>query len=221
MAKLKKDIGYTTTIGLRKKLEELIEYKKDKKISKTKQAAEMDINYQTLCNYTNENKRTQCSVENLYKIAKYYNVSADYLIGLSEEKSNKLKNQTIYRKTGLTTESVKGIRVLYDYQEKFSNHPLLRYLNNFISSKRLVSLFQDISEAIDAKRNYDNYKNDSEKRAHDEQTMNVEEIDKDLYDEFKQKKYYINLTINSIIDEIIDNYTIPQKRKEPKEQKEQ
>lgn len=69
---------------LKNRLESLIEQKKDLdyKLSETKQAELMDIPYQTFHKYVKGT--AECSISNLAKIANYYNVSTDYLLGRTE-----------------------------------------------------------------------------------------------------------------------------------------
>ena len=68
----------------RLRLKELLERKK---ISKGKQAEEMGIKLQTLNNYITDKKEVVCSILNLVKISSYYRVSADYLLGFTNNKS--------------------------------------------------------------------------------------------------------------------------------------
>lgn len=85
-------------------------------------AAELDINPQTIKNYEkagSTNAQNSCNsrtnaiagmkIETLYKAAKLLNVSADYLLGLSDVKSPNTDIQTAVEITGLTERSIQCI----------------------------------------------------------------------------------------------------------------
>lgn len=73
-------------------------------------------------------------VEMLYKIASYYQVSADYLIGLSDVKTPDIDTQTIAAKTGL---SEKVIERLYYFNSHRTNY--LKPLNILLQSVNFES----------------------------------------------------------------------------------
>ena len=69
---------------LAKKLETLIDKKKDEdyKNSVPQQADDMGIPYPTFAKYLSGT--SECPAKNLVKIAQYYNVTTDYLLGVSD-----------------------------------------------------------------------------------------------------------------------------------------
>lgn len=82
-------------------------------------AAELDINPQTIKNYEkagSTNAQNSCNsrtnaiagmkIETLYKAAKLLNISADYLLGLSDVKSSNLDIKNAVELTGLSESSV-------------------------------------------------------------------------------------------------------------------
>lgn len=82
-------------------------------------AAELDINPQTIKNYEkagSTNAQNSCNsrtnaiagmkIETLYKAAKLLNVSADYLLGLSDVKSSNLDIKNAVELTGLSESSI-------------------------------------------------------------------------------------------------------------------
>ena len=101
-----------TTKLFAERLEELTEFTRDKDYTKSDktQANEMDIKYQTFRKYLNDN--AECSIDNLKKIAKYYNVSADYLLGLPREETENTKALNVSDYTQL---SPKAVEALHNY----------------------------------------------------------------------------------------------------------
>lgn len=94
---------------LKNRLELLIEKKKDLdyKLSETKQAELMDIPYQTFHKYVKGT--AECSISNLAKIANYYKVSTDYLLGLTENSSIDESIQNACKVTGLSEDAIHNL----------------------------------------------------------------------------------------------------------------
>lgn len=61
----------------------LKELRKKKKISQLKLAMDLDMNQNSISRY--ENMERQADYETLIKIADYFNVSIDYLLGRTDE----------------------------------------------------------------------------------------------------------------------------------------
>lgn len=70
---------------------------------------------QNVGNWLNGGTNTKPDIYTLANIAKAYNVSTDYLLGLNEEKSADLNIQSMYRYTGLNE---KTIEILHQFFEK-------------------------------------------------------------------------------------------------------
>lgn len=79
----------------------------DKNISLEKIGKEIGISKSTLSKYTND--EAEAPIGNLVKLANYFNVSADYLLGISEAKTNNKKLQFVCDYTGLSAEAIKKI----------------------------------------------------------------------------------------------------------------
>ncbi len=94
---------------LSERLSKLIEIKKDEdyRMSETKQAEEMNIPYQTFHKYVMAT--AECSAGNLVKIAQYYNVSTDYLLGLTDIQSNDNDIKNACEVTGLSENVINKI----------------------------------------------------------------------------------------------------------------
>ena len=61
--------------------------RKHRKISQLKLALDLNMNQNTISRY--ENMERQADYETLIKIADYFNVSIDYLLGRTEEQNTK------------------------------------------------------------------------------------------------------------------------------------
>lgn len=94
------------TIALSGRLQELTELKRDLDYTKSdkKQAFEMGIPYQTFRKYLSN--RAECSIGNISKIADYYCVSTDYLLGRTDVKSTDTNIKQICEYTGLSEAAV-------------------------------------------------------------------------------------------------------------------
>lgn len=111
-----------TELTLKERLDSLIEYKQDEdlKLSQKKQADEMGIPYTTFCKYTTDDpaKSAQCSISNLVKIADYYGVSTDYLLGRVDEKSPDYSVQAVCKTLGIT--NIKSVSDMLEEDRLFA-----------------------------------------------------------------------------------------------------
>lgn len=83
-------------------------------------------------------------IEMLYKIASYYQVSADYLIGLSDIRTPDIDTQTIAAKTGL---SEKTIERLYSFNSHSKRY--LKPINILLQSLNFESALFHISKYME------------------------------------------------------------------------
>ena len=88
------------------RLEELIDEKLDTdyKLTLPKQCEQMNLSYQTLRKYTNST--SACSITNLSKIADYYGVSTDFLLGRTNIKSPNADIQAVCNTIGLSEKAI-------------------------------------------------------------------------------------------------------------------
>ncbi|MDR3263226.1 MAG: helix-turn-helix domain-containing protein [Clostridiales bacterium] len=63
--------------------ERLLELRQEAKISQAQLAKAIDVSFSVVCYW--ETDRSEPTIVNLLKLAKYFDVSADYLIGLSDD----------------------------------------------------------------------------------------------------------------------------------------
>ena len=63
--------------------ERLLELRKERGISQADLAKELEVSYSVICYW--ETNRSEPTAPNILKIAEYFGVSSDYLLGLSDE----------------------------------------------------------------------------------------------------------------------------------------
>ena len=62
--------------------ERLLELRKEKNISQAKLAKDLQVSYSVVCYW--ETDRSEPTAPNIVKIAEYFGVSADYLLGIQD-----------------------------------------------------------------------------------------------------------------------------------------
>lgn len=137
-----------TTKILANRLEELTEKKRDedRTLSNVKQSKAIGIQYQTFRKYLEDN--AECKIANLLKIARYYNVSTDYLIddNIDDPSPNTFTRQA-HEYTGLTGKAVKA---LHNYTHNNDDQCIMleewKKDNQAVTSKLFeLHLIQDIA----------------------------------------------------------------------------
>lgn len=131
------------------RLNELIDRKNEEDFnsSKTKQAKDMDIPYQTFIKYVKG--KAECPATNIIKIAQYYNVSTDYLLGLTDEPTNNEEERAVCNYTGLDSKAVKTLHKYYS-SDCFADKTFIQYISTFIKYDIGVSVFKMIDEYINS-----------------------------------------------------------------------
>lgn len=107
----KKNMEYDVDF-LKKRLEELFENEKIKGISANKIAKEIQIGRSTVSKYINGTALPSISV--LVNLAYYFNVSTDYLLGLTDIPSSNLTERGIGEQTGLLPSAIKNCKRIKD-----------------------------------------------------------------------------------------------------------
>lgn len=79
----------------------------DKSITQDKLADALDVSRQMISQYCSG--ASAPSPQTIAKIAKYFHVSADYLLGLSPEKTPKMEEQAIIAYTGLPAQAIQNL----------------------------------------------------------------------------------------------------------------
>ncbi len=120
------------------KLKNMEKLRTDAKLTQQQLADTLHWSRDMYLNY--ENGKTQIPVDKLIQIAKYFNVSTDYILGLSECTS--IENDYISKQTGLSDDAINGLKQIVDYD--CENHSLIKNQNviNFMLSN--YDLLKDI-----------------------------------------------------------------------------
>ena len=79
-------VSTPTTKAFAERLSDLVQIKKDEGLSHDEISRQIGVSSGVLSEWMSDNKTA--SIENLAKLAKYFNVSADYLLGRTDVKNN-------------------------------------------------------------------------------------------------------------------------------------
>ena len=117
------------------RLEDLIDAKK-KETEKTQNqiADEIGISHSALSGYASDIK--EAGINSLCKIAKYFGVSTDYLLGLNDNPSKNPSRRAITEKLGLSNETINELFSLQKY-DSLESKAALTFINAMIESFRL------------------------------------------------------------------------------------
>lgn len=107
-------------------------------------AEEIGVSVGALSNY--QNGRATASIDALRKIAQYFNVSADWLIGLSSAPSSQIDIQGIHQKTGLWEEAIISLEADYHMSDNDTV--------DFVSFLAINEKFSDLVKAIKQKNEF-------------------------------------------------------------------
>lgn len=183
------------------RLEELTERKKDidYKLSDKQQAEQMGIPYPTFTKY--KNNTAECPISTVVKIARYYNVSTDYLLGLQREPTNDANIIAITEYTGLTKKAVEKILEL--------QRPFGRILCKLLEHEKMFYYFTIMRVAFNLK--HDIIKKDTHMPTVDDEKK-AEQAEKVLentpytvafaFDELLGYEYHLSDTIKKMIDDV-------------------
>lgn len=99
------------TANIAKRLTELVQNDIDaNKLNRTRVAKNIGVERSALAKYMSDD--IEIGVNALTKIAKYYNVPTDYLLGLTDVKSTNQNEKSICEKTGLSEEALSTITTM-------------------------------------------------------------------------------------------------------------
>lgn len=119
----------------------LTELREEKGLNKKEIAKELKLPYTTYLNY--ENDEREPNSDTLIKIAKYFNVSIDYLLGVSDVRTTDINVRQIRNATGLTEKSIVNIKK-FCIDETFGMVYLNKLLEDLTRSNEKSVLFQII-----------------------------------------------------------------------------
>lgn len=109
----------------------LSKFMKEKNITQTELAKNINVTRQAISLYANGQSTPDINI--LCKIAKYFKVSSDYLLGLSDSKSSNINDREVCSTLGLTDESIETLKALKNDKHPLSTENYLRAINDFIS----------------------------------------------------------------------------------------
>lgn len=113
---------------LNDRLGDLIAEKKKKGISQRAQANKIGVDVSSLSNYVNGKQIP--TVDALYKIARFYNCSTDYLLGINKIKSMDYKDIDISKKLGLSEKAIEKLKKYHEdyFYKDFEYMQLINFL---------------------------------------------------------------------------------------------
>lgn len=128
-----------TTKIFSERLSKLVEEKKLEGLSQKEIAEKINVSSGSLSEWCSDNKTP--SIDVLPKIAEYFGVSVEWLVGCSNIRSSNIDIQAIHKKTGLSSEAI--IKLKIDHEIFGSEY--LPFLNRLITSDYLKDLSSLVS----------------------------------------------------------------------------
>lgn len=136
------------------RLKELIE---ESEFNQREVAGKIGISKQTISFYVNGKRLPD--IDNTYKLCKFFHVSADYLLGLSDVKSFDLDIKAISEKTGLSERAIKEINRFRNKDSTLSVAEFrLDFLNGLLTEYYFYSLIDKIIGFVETKTDTDESK---------------------------------------------------------------
>lgn len=113
---------------LNDRLSDLIAEKKKQGISQRTQADNINIDVSSLSNYANGKQLPTAEI--LFKIAKYYNCSMDYLLGINNIRNIDCEEIAISKKLGLSEKSIEKLKKYHEdyFFKDFQYMQLINFL---------------------------------------------------------------------------------------------
>lgn len=133
----------------------LVELREKNNVSQAELAEHLGVTRQSLSLY--ETGERTINIDLLEKIARYFNVSADYLLGISNAHSVDLDTQAICKRIGCSEEALNGIIELYDIMPFGASKPFLdavfstRFEEECSMPDIMLTLFCHVGKLIEAK----------------------------------------------------------------------
>lgn len=165
----------------------------DKKTSQTELAAHVKCTRQAISLYATGQSTPDIDI--LVKMAKYFEVSTDYLLGLTTTKTSDVKIKNICKYTGLSENAVNGI---ISINNEIHLQETKDILNEILISGKFKELICDIVLSID---HYFNKKRLGIKRS---------------LTDFDYQLWIANKTAAVLIDRVIESYYLKNKDKTKK-----
>ena len=101
-------VSTPTTKAFAERLSDLVQAKKNQGLSHDEISREIGVSSGVLSEWMSDNKTA--SIENLAKLSRYFSVTSDYLLGLSEAKTADKDVQIACKTTGLSADAIESLR---------------------------------------------------------------------------------------------------------------
>ena len=148
MARPERKSNATTKI-FADRLSDLVEEKKKTGLSQKEIAAQIGVSSGTLSEWCSDNKTPM--IDALPKLASYFEVSSDWLIGCSDAKTRNTTTQAIHLETGLSDTAIDVLRKINDNEKRFLNKLIEDRINLYFISEGFAdfSRKKELDLAID------------------------------------------------------------------------
>lgn len=101
-------VSTPTTKAFAERLSDLVQAKKNEGLSHDEISREIGVSSGVLSEWMSDNKTA--SIENLAKLSRYFSVTSDYLLGLSEAKTADKNVQIACKTTGLSADAINALK---------------------------------------------------------------------------------------------------------------
>lgn len=101
-------VSTPTTKAFADRLSDLVQIKKSEGLSHDEISRQIGVSSGVLSEWMSDNKTA--SIENLAKLSRYFSVTSDYLLGLSEAKTADKDVQIACKTTGLSADAIESLR---------------------------------------------------------------------------------------------------------------
>jgi len=191
----------------------------------------VEVKRQTISQYMDGS--IQPNIEKLYKIADFFKVSTDYLLGNNDVESSNIDNIAINKKLGLSDVAIDCLEV---YNQNFSNNEITDIINSILENNDFYCLcsninkakikMQEIASKINEKLTIEHYRGENShskylqkfiKETNFEKNFDLQEvineITKDILNDFEYYEFNKYSIQKELMDFIIEPIINPNKHK--------
>lgn len=134
--------------------------RKSKRLSMQKLANAIGIDRHAYSNWETGKIKTAPDLENIIRLADYYNVSVDYLLGRSDFIAP--ENEYINIETGLTDEAIAGLHTIQLLDETSTdNIPLMDLLNFMLRTDYMTNMLKRLRNFISPEYRFPAYRDEN------------------------------------------------------------
>lgn len=163
----------------------LKELRLEKKISQAELASELNISNRTISMY--EQGKSEPNIEILLKIAKYFHVTSDYLIGLSDKKNADFEIIYMSRQLGLSERSIEEL-LMYSQIANSQEGEMQKHITNKLDVLNLLLSCQ--CDLLDKTTTYLHFSATHFKNFYDNENITFAPISElELWDDLEQVSY--------------------------------